>query len=127
MRVIATDGWQASYADPVRVRAGAPLTLSGREDIWDGHRWLWARAADGRAGWVPDTLVSPEGRAVRAYSAMELSCVAGEEMEALEDIHGWTLCRNGAGAEGWVPSRHLREVPERQRRDDPRPTPRTER
>ncbi|GGM05240.1 hypothetical protein GCM10011534_28810 [Pseudooceanicola nanhaiensis] len=110
MRVIATKGWQASYADPIRLRAGEAPRLSGREDIWDGHRWLWAVAEDGREGWVPDTLVSPEGRAVREYSALELGCAVGEEMEAVTETHGWTLCRNAEGAEGWVPSRHLRAL-----------------
>ncbi len=31
---------------------GEFLSLTGREDVWDGHRWLWAVADDGREGWV---------------------------------------------------------------------------
>ena len=34
--------WMASYPDPVEVKAGDRLTLSGAQEIWDGYRWLWA-------------------------------------------------------------------------------------
>jgi hypothetical protein len=48
----------ASYADPIEVAKGEPVSLTGREDIWDGHRWFWAVADDGREGWVPDDLIT---------------------------------------------------------------------
>ncbi len=101
-----TDAWQASYDDPVRLRAGEAVVLSGREDLWDGHRWLWGRDPAGREGWLPDSLIEA-GRALRDYSAMELSCRPGEVLDALEETHGWVLCRNASGAEGWVPRRCL--------------------
>ena len=100
----------ASYADPIAVAAGDALILTGRADIWEGHRWLWAVAPDGREGWVPDTLpVIPDGtaRAERDYSARELDCAEGAQLEALAATHGWTLCRDAAGATGWVPDRCL--------------------
>lgn len=98
----------ASYADPIVVRQGQPLELSGRVDVWDGHRWLWAAAPDGREGWVPDNLVAgPEARsvAVRDYSAMELTCASGERLERLAETHGWVWCQNATGEKGWVPLR----------------------
>ena len=101
---------EASYPDPIRVRAGDPVRLSGAAEIWDGHRWLWAAAADGREGWMPDDLVETAGgEAVAAadYSALELSCVPGERLACLAERHGWALCRNAAGGEGWVPARNL--------------------
>lgn len=109
MQVEVIEGWTASYTNPVRVRAGEALVLDGREDLWDGHRWLWARGPDGREGWVPDSLVAPDGTASRDYSALELTCDAGERLEAVEERHGWVLCRNAEG-EGWVPVRNLRKI-----------------
>ncbi|MGF1552901.1 MAG: SH3 domain-containing protein [Paracoccaceae bacterium] len=102
--------WTASYADPITLAAGEGLTLTGAQEIWDGHRWLWARNAAGREGWVPDSLVEvgEDGiRARSAYSAVELSCRRGERLEALEETHGWVRCRAESGATGWVPLRYV--------------------
>lgn len=99
MKVIAD--WTATYAAPLRVQAGEAVALTGREELWEGHRWLWATAG-GREGWVPDTLVV-EGRALRDFDAMELTCRAGEAVSVLETTHGWSLCRAKNGRQGWVP------------------------
>ena len=107
--LVAEAAWRASYDDPIRLRAGECLTLTGRDDLWDGHRWLWAQAGDGRQGWVPDTLVA-DGRAAEEYSARELSCDAGEAVTGLRATHGWVWCSNAAGAEGWIPARHLTDA-----------------
>lgn len=103
MRVLAD--WTASYDDPLRVAAGEAVALSGREELWDGHRWLWAEAG-GREGWVPDDLVV-EGRALRDFDARELTVRAGEAVTVLTRTHGWVLCRAGDGRVGWVPERCL--------------------
>jgi len=100
----------ASYQDPIKVAAGQRLMLSGREDVWGGHRWLWAVAEDGREGWIPDDLVTEvDGQTVagRAYSAIELTCAAGEAVEVLWHTHGWAWCRKGDGDAGWVPLKNL--------------------
>jgi len=100
----------ASYEDPIKVATGARLTATGRQEIWDGHRWLWAIAEDGKQGWVPDDLITViDGRTVarRAYSAVELTCAAGEAVEVLCETHGWAWCRNGGGREGWLPLKNL--------------------
>ena len=101
---------QASYADPIKLSKGELLSLTDREDVWDGHRWLWAVAEDGRAGWVPDNLIV-EGHAgpVAAgdYSALELSCSAGETVEIIWQTHGWAWCQKSDGSEGWLPLRIL--------------------
>lgn len=104
------EGHEASYPDPIRLARGESLALTGREDNWDGHRFLWAVAADGRAGWVPAGLiVEGDGGpvAARDYSAVELTCAAGETVELLWQTHGWAWCRTAAGAEGWLPLRIL--------------------
>ena len=111
-RVVLTADHTASYADPIALRAGEPLTLSGREDVWEGHRWLWAVAVDGREGWVPDSLPRASGKghvAAWDYAAIELTCAAGERLTLLRESHGWAWCRKGDGCEGWLPLRILAE------------------
>ena len=101
---------EVKYPDPIEVTTGDRLTLTGEVDIWDGHRWLWALAPDGKAGWIPDTLVVEDDNAPVArtnYSAQELPCTAGERIEILRSDHGWAWCRNAAQVEGWVPQRNL--------------------
>ncbi|MEM7544702.1 MAG: SH3 domain-containing protein [Pseudomonadota bacterium] len=104
--------WAASYADPIQMAVGDIITLDGREDIWDGHRWLWARHRSGKEGWVPDCLISmgSPARALEDYTAMELTCRKGEKLIALRQLHGWVFCRNADKVAGWVPERKLRWV-----------------
>ncbi|SFI93684.1 SH3 domain-containing protein [Albimonas pacifica] len=103
-RVVAA--YAAAYPDPIRLRAGEAMVLTGAEDLWDGWRWLWARAPDGREGWVPDDLPRPGPVAARDYDARELSCEAGEVLPVEELRHGWARLRRGE-ATGWVPLRCL--------------------
>ncbi len=103
---IVLEAHRASYADSIEVAKGAPLSLTGREDVWDGHRWLWAVADDGREGWVPDDLIAEAGEgpvASRDFSAVELTCLAGETVEFIRQTHGWAWCRKDDGNEGWLP------------------------
>lgn len=100
----------ATYADPISVKAGDLILLTGKTDEWDGHAWLWAEGPDGKTGWVPDTIVeSGDGQALanRDYSAIELTCVEGEILIVVEETHGWAWCRSSTGDEGWVPLRNL--------------------
>ena len=100
------------YADPISVNQGDAIALTGRTDNWQGHTWLWARASDGREGWVPDSLIdSPAtGTAVVQfdYSAQELDCTKDEVLRVVKHTHGWTWCINRTGKERWVPDQHLR-------------------
>jgi hypothetical protein len=107
---IVLEAHNASYADPIEVAQGARLLLTGREDDWDGHRWLWAVADDGREGWVPDDLVSETDDgpvASRDFSANELTCSAGEAVRFIRETHGWAWCRKDDGREGWLPLGNL--------------------
>ena len=103
---------KASYSDPIRVAKGEFVRLTGREDLWDGHRWLWAVAEDGKEGWVPDTLIAgADDRTIasRDYWAIELTCGAGDIVDTLRETHGWAWCRKSEGTEGWVPLANLSE------------------
>lgn len=97
---------QASYADPIKVFRGEAVALSDKTDIWDGFTWVWAKDLRGKSGWVPDNLVS-NGVATRDYHAIELSCVAGDNLVQHRVTHGWAWCRDATGNEGWVPKRNL--------------------
>lgn len=110
MRKSVIEDHSATYPDPIVVRAGDLIVLSGKSDVWDGHRWLWATGPDGKAGWVPDSFVmSSQGttRATRDYSAAELTCRKGAILTVSEETHGWAWCRSGSGQQGWVPLRNL--------------------
>ena len=109
--VIVIASHAAKYPDPIEVTAGDRLMPTGDFEIWDGYRWLWAVAADGKTGWIPDTLVAGGDEAAIArmdYSALELSCTIGERLEIISEQHGWAWCRNAARSEGWVPLRNLK-------------------
>ncbi len=106
-RITATGSHAKSYPDPIAVRAGEALHLSGRTDVWEGHTWLWAIAADGREGWVPDNILTSEPSGARArtdYAAVELSCEPGDVFDVIERNHGWVRCRAADGGEGWLPA-----------------------
>ena len=110
MRKRVIESHSATYLDAIAFRAGDPIVLSGKIDVWDGHRWLWATGPDGKAGWVPDSFVaSGHGKtcAARDYSAAELTCRAGEILTASAEVHGWAWCRSDSGRQGWVPLRNL--------------------
>lgn len=110
-RVIAD--WDATYRDPITLKAGEQLWLTGKTDYWDGYLWVWAKNKAGKEGWIPDTLVKknhPNFYARTAFSALELTCTQGQEIDATARIHGWALCTAPNGREGWVPLKNLQLV-----------------
>jgi len=100
----AIKSWQVHYSDPIRGAAGDRLTLGRRDDEFPG--WVWATAADGRAGWIPESWLCVEGesgRLIRDYTAAELplepgNVVSGELVES-----GWLWATDAGGREGWAP------------------------
>lgn len=110
MNFKVTEDWQATYADPIRLKAGEVLSLTGRQNNWDGHIWLWARSAGGLEGWIPDTIVSKTNAgcvAIEDYTAAELTCQAGQSVRGEKETHGWVFCRLQDGSAGWIPRRNL--------------------
>lgn len=108
---------EASYTEPIAFDVGDEVRLTGHEDIWDGHRWLWASAPNGREGWIPDSFANAESRFVAksAYSAMELTCRVGEVLEGDAETHGWVWARNSHGNAGWAPLRNLAPISDQPR------------
>ena len=110
MKLRVVEDLQAAYPDPIRLKAGDVLFLSGCQDDWDGHIWLWARSANGREGWIPDNLaVATEGGHVAKedYTAAELTCRSGQVLTAKKETHGWVFCLSEDGSSGWVPRKNL--------------------
>ena len=89
-----------------------PEMLPGRDREQARRMVNEAVADDGREGWVPDDLVTEtdDGTvASRDFSAIELTCSAGDAVDIVWETHGWAWCRNRDGSEGWLPLRNLSE------------------
>ncbi len=107
------EDWEATYQDPIVLKESEELWLTGKSENWDGYVWVWAKNQAGREGWIPDTLiktVADRNYANSAFSALELTCHRGEELDAIDEMHGWVLCRAANGSEGWVPAKNLQEI-----------------
>ncbi len=100
------------YADPIAFCAGDTLRLGHRDDEYVG--WIWATAADGRAGWIPaEAVASDDGehaRALRDYTARELAVEIGDEVSVDHALAGWVWVRNARGDEGWIPAGHVEAI-----------------
>jgi len=107
----AARDYTAQYPDPIDVPAGASVRVERPDE--ENPLWWWCVADDGRAGWVPKTILDPAptpGATVhlrQSYSARELSVTQGEPLIVLQEFAGWLLVRNTAGARGWVPASHI--------------------
>jgi hypothetical protein len=104
VRYQATKAWIVTYPDPIRGAAGDRLALGRRDDEYPG--WVWATAADGRAGWVPERWLRIEGESgvlLCDYTAAELPLMPGDEVSGELVLNGWLWAMNTAGECGWVP------------------------
>ena len=105
--------WDAAYDDPILLKEGEELWLTGKTDNWDGYVWVWAKNQAGQEGWIPDNLANSIGSKTYAttdFSALELTCRQGEELHGRAETHGWVLCKNAVGLEGWVPAKNLKRI-----------------
>lgn len=106
-----TQDYRGQYDDPIEFRAGEPIEV-GREDP-EFRGWYWCRSPRGKQGWVHQSFLSATQGAVTAlrdYSALELTLVAGVSAEVLERLDGWLRVRLADGAEGWLPESHVKAV-----------------
>jgi len=86
----------------------------GREDKenpgW--KNWLWCTSkSTGLSGWVPKqylNICGDTGKAIKAYSAIELQVEPGEVVEIGYHLNGWAWCKNEPGFQGWVPEENFR-------------------
>ena len=111
MRATAVRDYKAQYVDPIDVSAGASVRVERPDD--ENPSWWWCVAEDGRAGWVPESMLDPapspgvRARVTREYSARELSVASGDSLDVLEEFADWVFVRNTAGERGWVPVTHI--------------------
>ena len=119
-RAAVARDYTAQYSDPIVIRMGDELALGERDTEYGG--WIWCTHPDGRSGWVPDSLLVIEGtvgRALRDYSAQELTARAGEVVEIGEAHAGWVWAIDSRGASGWLPVDHLATEPSAARSEPP--------
>src|SRR3546814_2698127 len=70
------------YPDPIRAKAGDPVTpdLGKATDLVG---WIWCAGADGRSGWVPEAWIDRTGdpwRLRRDFNALELTVATGDRL-----------------------------------------------
>lgn len=103
---------QRSYDDPIVLATGEIVKIT-KQEFWDDqYLWLWCVAANGKAGWVPENILTIEGRigiVQSSYNALELTVEPGARLITHEWIGGWYLVENEQGEHGWVPDSCLAE------------------
>lgn len=108
--------YEASNADPFSVQANELFYVSEKVDFWSGNSdwvWIWCTDQRGKSGWVPKSRVhidsdGSSGTITSAYSALELTVVAGNVLEVMEEESGWLWCVDRQGKYGWVPLKHIK-------------------
>ncbi len=85
-----------------------------------GHRnqqypqLLWCTSESGSSGWMAESYLeytSPtEAVVTRDYDASQLTVIADDTLEVLDEVGDWLLCRNDSGIQGWVPRRILEDA-----------------
>src|SRR4030095_9981634 len=99
----------AQYSDPIAMLTGDEVILGERDT--ENVDWIWCTHPDGRSGWVHESFLSIDGgvgRALRDYSARELTVVMGEVIELGEEHSGWVRATNSLRESGWLPADHLK-------------------
>lgn len=104
-RGIVRRAYTRPYPDPIRAKAGDPVTpdLGKATDIVG---WIWCAAADGRGGWVPEAWIDRTGdpwRLRRDFNALELTVAAGARLTIHFSESGFLWVTTAAGETGWVP------------------------
>ena len=104
---------KANYAsssfDPLIFRKGESVVTTYESEDWPG--WIWCINNDGKNGWAPISYLEiseDSAKALRDYSAAELTVREGDELIVLEEESGWCWCEYSDGEKGWVPEEILR-------------------
>src|ERR1700737_1800209 len=92
--------YQASYPDPLSMRAGETLEISEKVDYWNGNpdwMWVWCTDQRGKSGWVPKGGIkfhanNTTGIARYEYAATELTVAVGDELVVEREESGWLWC-----------------------------------
>jgi len=102
-----------AYPEPIETAPGDPLEIGKKDCEYPG--WIWVTTAKGRSGWIADSFVeidpsdSSKGRALRDYTAAELTVEVGCRLEVIMQQSAWIYARTEDGRVGWVPLDHTQE------------------
>lgn len=95
---------QASYPDPLVVKAGDELTIGKKDTKWSA--FVWCTNQDGISGWVPEKHLDRQGDrgiARQDYSTAELTITEEEKVVLESEDSGWYWVTNQSGKSGWIP------------------------
>lgn len=95
----------ASYADPLTVQSGEPVTITDRFSEWQG--WLWCLNRSGKGGWLPEELIDQqgtEGTVLQVFSTKELSVQVDELVTLQQFRNDWYWVTNRDQQSGWIPA-----------------------
>lgn len=104
-RVVTIKPYKAQYDDPIAFRAGETVGVQRRDT--DFPEWFWCRGPDSKEGWVHFSYLSQttgQAKALRDYSARELTIAAGDEARLIRTLGGWAYLALDDGRSGWVPN-----------------------
>ena len=93
-----------AYSDPLTLHDAEIVTVVARDT--DFPAYMWCTNLMGKGGWVPESYLQIRGavgRALRDYSAHELTVQVGDTLTLLTTEGGWYWAENVAGEQGWVP------------------------
>lgn len=97
--------YEDAYRDPICGKRGDVFRLGHKNER--DPEFIWATAADGRCGWVPQAFLRRDGdlgRLIRNYTAQELTVDEGEIVEIQDAIGGWLWVATADGYQGWIPA-----------------------
>jgi hypothetical protein len=111
-RVRVTESRPRDHIDTIHIGPGDVVGVGHRNQQYP--EFLWCASESGRQGWVAESYLEMSGEkeavALREYDAGQLTVVAGEQLDVLDQQGAFVLCRNAAGAQGWVPGRVLEDA-----------------
>ena len=97
--------YENAYPDPISGERGDVFRLGQKDEHYP--EFIWATAADGRRGWVPQSYLrrnGDHGRLIRDYTAQELTVDEDELVEIQDAIGGWVWVATADGYQGWIPA-----------------------
>lgn len=110
MDYLVTAPHRSEYPNPLILKREDKLILGERyqgPENWDN--WIYCSTETHAGGWVPEQIIerlpdNRSGRALEAYSALEMDVDPGDQLQGGRILNGWCWCvRSKDAAQGWVP------------------------
>ena len=111
-RVRVTESRARDHVRNLSVHVGDMVGVGHRNQQYPQLRWCTPES--GHSGWMAECYseyTSPtEALVTHDYDASQLTVLAGETLEVLDEVGDWLLCRNDSGIQGLVPRRILEDT-----------------